>query len=115
MARPLAEIVEALVARHGAVEGLQFDEELVQHLAERATYAKHRVTLAEIADVHSGRPRFFENAGAGRAPLIMVGRTVAGRWLCVPIEPAGRTGLWRPVTAFQANRHHIQRYSEGEQ
>ena len=107
--------IEALVARHGSVEELEFDDELVHHLAERATYAKHRVTLEAIAQVHSGQPRFFRNSGSGRAPLIMVGRTALGRWLCIPIEPTGRVGLWRPITAFEANRHHIHRYEEGKE
>lgn len=43
----------------------------------------------------------------------MVGPTRAGRFLCVPIEPTGKCGVWRPVTAFTANAHHVKRYEEG--
>lgn len=106
--------VERLVAEHGRVEELDLDDEFQAHLTERATYEKHVVTLAEVLEVHLRQPMYFENHGEGRrAPIIMVGPTDAGRFLCVPLEPTGRKGVWRPVTAFQANTHHRQSY-EGD-
>lgn len=104
--------VEALLEEHGPVEELVLDEELEAHLMERGFYDKHRVSLTEIAETHMGHPRFFLNEGQHRAPVVMVGPTAAGRLLCVPVEPAGRWGAWRPVTAFEANRHHHERYME---
>ncbi|MBI2917900.1 MAG: hypothetical protein HYY01_07870 [Chloroflexi bacterium] len=106
---------EALFSTHGRVEELQFDEAFLQHLAERGTYRKHVVSVQEIVEAHGGTPRYFLNAGTGRAPVIMVGTARSGRCLVVPMEPTGQVGIWRPVTAFEANRHHRQRYEGSEQ
>jgi hypothetical protein len=108
--------IESLFLTHGRVEELAFDDRLIDHLNERGTYAKHVVSLAEILEVHQGRPRYFLNTGSGarRAPAIMLGLTARGRCLCVPIEPVGSDGVWRPVTAFEANAHHREKYEEGQ-
>lgn len=73
--------------------------------------------LIELVQVLEGAPQFFENVGSDRAaPVIMVGPTASGRMLVVPIQPTGRRGVWRPVTAFEANAHHKRRYAaEGGQ
>jgi len=98
---------------HGRVEILRLDEELQDHLSGRDFFEKHAVRLAEIAEVHAGRPKYFVNEGANRrALLIMVGPTLAGRFLCVPIEPNGPKATWRAVTAFEANAHHRRKYGE---
>jgi hypothetical protein len=102
-------------ARRGAVRLLRFDAAFRSHLASRATYAKHRVSIAEIAQVHGGQPQYFLNMSKSRAPIIMVRPTPAGRWLCVPIAPTRQQGVWRPVTAFEANTHHIRWYQQGGQ
>lgn len=112
-ARGTVDDLRAFFAEYGPVEELDFDEAFLAHLAERATYQKHQVAVTEILDVHRGAPKFFRNSGTGRAPTIMVGITARGRWLCVPIEPTGRPGIWRPVTAFEANAHHREKYQEG--
>jgi hypothetical protein len=81
-------------ARRGAVRLLRFDVAFRRHLAERSTYAKHRVTITEVAQVHGSQPQYFLNTSpAGRAPIIMVGHTAAGRWLCVPIRPTRQRGI----------------------
>lgn len=96
---------------NGTVDELDFDDELKEHLSERGTYDKHIVSILELSDVLHNNPRFFLNGGEGRrAPLIMVGYTQAGRWLCVPMEPTTRRGVWHPVTAFEANAHHRAKY-----
>jgi hypothetical protein len=101
-----------LFESNGEVDELELVEELEEHLVERAVYGKHRVSLGEVLEVRSVAPKYFANAGSGhRAPVVMVGPTRKGRMLCVPIEPSGRRGLWRPVTAFEANTHHRDRYS----
>ena len=84
----------------------------LEHMAERATYDKHRVSLKEITEVLIGQPEYFLNEVERRAPLIMVGPTLENRILVVPIEPVGREGVWRVVTAFEANTHHKTRYVE---
>lgn len=126
-----------LFERFGTVDALEFRDAFREHLMERATFDKHRVTLAEILQVHRGNPRYFLNEGSPptassrstseqgrssetphpveshRAPIVMVGPTDAGRILTVPLVPAGQYGAWRPVTAFQSNTHHKTRYFEG--
>lgn len=102
---------EDTFSRYGGVEELELDDTLWEHLQERGTYAKHEVLLGEIVQVFTGSPRFFLNSSpSGRAPLIMVGPTDGGHVLCIPIEPTGRHGIWRPVPAFEANTHHRRRY-----
>ncbi len=104
--------LDKLFRNAGSVDELVIDDEFHQHLADRATYEKHLITSTEVVEVHQGKPAYFANTGTNRrAPLVMVGRTLAGRILCVPLEPSDRRGTWRPVTAFQANPHHVVRYN----
>lgn len=69
-----------------------------------AEMAEHAVDPAEVYEVlDSGNWTLRRNGGSGAAtqPYIMVGRTDAGRWLNIPIQPISeRDGLWRPATAF---------------
>ena len=102
--------IKRLLEYNGPVEIMNLDAELEEHLNERGTYEKHRVGLAEILEVHEGEPRYFLNRLGRRAPVIMVGPTMQGRLLCIPIEPTGRWGVWRPVTAFEANQSDKERY-----
>lgn len=100
-----------ILAVNGPVEELELDEAFQQHLRERGTYAKHRVDLFEVLQVHQLNPRLFVNPSAtGRAPVVMIGPTGKGRFLCIPIEPAGKWGVWRPLTAFEANAYHREKY-----
>lgn len=105
----------SLWARFGAVEELQIDDEFRSHMAQRSHYREHRVSVSEIFELFDGEPAFFQNGGTRRAPIIMVGPTARGRLLCVPLEPAGMEGVWRVVTAFEANAGHRQRYQEATQ
>jgi hypothetical protein len=102
--------LEELITYNGGVEELEWDEDLLQHINERGFYAKHDVTIAEILEVHRSAPKYFPNVSTGSAPMVMVGPTATNRFLCVPIEPTGKFGIWRPLTAFEANTHHRQRY-----
>lgn len=102
--------VEILFAEHGPVHELELDGALEIHLRERGTFGKHIVSFLEILEVLNGDPEFFTNSPGRRAPAVMVGPTSEGRFLCVPIEPARRQGVWRPVTAYTANAHHVERY-----
>ena len=97
------------MADSGPVDELEFDEDLGQHLRERGVFDKHVVSFAEILEVFHGAPRYFENLSGRRAPIVMVGLTRENRYLCVPIQPTGK-----PVTAFTANTHHVERYHQGE-
>lgn len=105
--------LQDLFATHGTVDELELDDALWEHLLERGTYAKHEDALSEILQAFAGSPRFSLNASpTGRVPLIMLGPCVNGRLLRVPIEPTGKRGIWRPVTAFEANAHHRRRFNE---
>ena len=105
--------MEDLFSEHGTVEELLFDDEFIGHMSDEARqYGKHKVTMREIRQVHSNAPAYFLNGEGRRAPLIMLGPTDSGRMLVVPLEPTHMHGLWHPVTAFEANRHHVRRYEE---
>lgn len=84
-------------------------QELVFDPVNEAKFADHGVTVLDVLDVLDLEPRFFINRRARRASHVMVGRTRSGRVLIVPIEDWGR-GVWRPVTAFEANRWQVRRY-----
>ena len=84
-------------------------QELVFDPVNEAKFADHGVTVLDVLDVLDLEPRFFVNRRARRASHVMVGRTRSGRVLIVPIEDWGR-GVWRPVTAFEANRWQVRRY-----
>ena len=106
---PDAEL-ETIYAENGSVQDLDLDYELEAHLRERGISGKHIVSFAEILEVFDGVPEYFKNSPGRRAPLVMVGPTLDGRFLCVPIEPTEKFGVWHPVTAYTANTHHIERY-----
>ena len=80
--------------------------ELVFDPVNEAKLADHRVTIVEVLDLE---PRFFVNRRGRRASHVMVGPTMSDRVLVVPIEDWGR-GIWRPTTAFEANRWQVRRY-----
>ncbi len=84
---------DTLLAVHGPVTHQQLDEDLEQHLLHRGYYPKHKVKFSKLLKVHSRQPRYVENAGGKRAPLIMVGPTESRSFLCMPIEPIGRWGV----------------------
>ena len=104
--------MDFLFNKDGPVEEIELDAELELHLRERGGFEKHIVSLAEIREVFDGTPQFWRNSPAPgrRAPLVMVGPTLSGRFLTVPIEPTGKWGIWRPVTAFTSNTYHRERY-----
>lgn len=110
----MADDLTELFTAHGQVEAMKLDDRFQEHLAERSTYRKHIVSLTEVLEVHAGSPEYFlnESTGPGRAKIVMVGPTLAGRFLCIPLEPTDDFGIWRPKTAFEANQHHIDRYME---
>jgi hypothetical protein len=83
--------------------------ELVFDAVNEAKFADHLVSITDVLDVLDLEPRFFVNRRARRASHVMVGPTQSGRVLIVPLEDWGR-GVWRPVTAFDANAWQVRRY-----
>ena len=102
--------IQDLFADNGPIEELELDEDLERHLVER----QHGVSFSEILGVFNNSPQYYENLSGRRTPVIMVSPTFGGRMLCVPIEPTGKAGVWRPVTAYPANAHHVERYNTEE-
>jgi hypothetical protein len=86
------------------VAGLLFDDE------NEAKFARHGVTLTEVLEVFEKWPRYYVNRPDRRATHVMVGPTLRGRVLVVPIEAWGTDGLWRPATAFPADPGQVSRY-----
>jgi uncharacterized DUF497 family protein len=83
--------------------------ELVFDAVNEAKLADHGIDIVEVLEALDREPRFFANRAERRASHVMVGPTTAGRLLVVPIEDWGR-GIWRPVTAFDANAWQARRY-----
>lgn len=103
-----------LLGAYGRVEELEFDDEFAEHMASsQRAYAKHRVSEKEVREAWLGNPAYVENVGRRRGEsIIMLGRTHSGRIIVVPLQPTHRWGVWRPITAFEANAHHKERYLE---
>ena len=106
--------VEEIFAAHGQVEQILLDDDLFNHLQERGITQKHVVSFKEILEIANRQPEYFANLPreGRRALIVMVRPTLENRFLCVPLEPAGRPGIWRAVTAFTANSHHVLRYEQ---
>lgn len=85
------------------VTELVFDSENEMKLAVRG------IGPIDVLEVLDGEPRFFVNRRGRRASHVMIGPTLGGRLLVVPIEDWG-PGIWRPITAFDANTWQARRY-----
>lgn len=83
--------------------------ELVFDALNEEKFADHGITLLDVLEVLDQEPRFFTNRRGRRASHVMVGPTIAGRLLVIPIEDWGH-GIWRPVTAFEASAWQVRRY-----
>ena len=109
-----SQLAEDLIGAYGRIEELEFDDAFAEHMASsQRVYAKHRVSEQEVREAWLGNPAYVENVGERRREsIIMLGWTQGGRILVVPLQPTHRWGVWRPVTAFEANAHHRKRYLE---
>jgi hypothetical protein len=83
--------------------------ELVFDALNEVKFADRGISPIDVLEILDQEPRFFINKRGRRASHVMVGPTKAGRLLVVPIEDWGR-GIWRPVTAFDANPWQARRY-----
>jgi uncharacterized DUF497 family protein len=90
------------------VSELLFDDD------NEAKFAEHGVTIEEVAQVLHGVPQFRKNRAERRATHLMIGRTFGGRWLIVPIERCGSSGVWRPVTAFVPTSKQLAQVRSGK-
>lgn len=83
--------------------------ELVFDDLNEVKFADHGISLMDVLEVLDREPRFYVNRRDRRASHVMVGSSLDGRLLVIPIEDWGR-GIWRPVTAFEANAWQARRY-----
>lgn len=86
------------------IRELQFDD------WNEAECARHGVTPVEVWQVLDCEPEFFPNKKPHVARYIMVGPTLGGRFLTVPLAETPVSGTWRPATAFDSNDHDRGRY-----
>lgn len=77
------------------VVGFEWDEVNINHLGERG------VTDVEVEQVLSERHVLVPNRRHENRTL-MVGKTHGGRVIIVSLEPTAREGIWRPITARDA-------------
>lgn len=83
--------------------------ELVFDALNEMKFVDDGISPIDVLEVLDQEPRFFVNKRGRRASHVMVGPTLAGRLLVVPIEDWGRA-IWRPVTAFDTNAWQARRY-----
>lgn len=78
-----------------SVEGFEWDDINIHHLGERG------VTDREVEQLLSERHVLMPNR---RHPhrMLLVGNTHGSRTLVVSIEPTRHEGIWRPITARDA-------------
>lgn len=77
------------------VVGFEWDEVNINHLGERG------VTDVEVEQVLSERHALVPNRRHKNRTL-MVGKTHGGRVIIVSLEPTAHEGIWRPITARDA-------------
>ena len=78
--------------------------------ANATEMARHHVRAGEAFQVLAGQPVYLPNKRERAAALVMIGRTVGGRWLTIPLAPTGTHGIWRPVTAWDSSAAELARY-----
>jgi hypothetical protein len=86
------------------VAELEFDE------WNEAEFERHGVREREIRQVLDDAPAFFRNKRPHTAQLVMIGPTLGGRLLTVPLAPTARDGVWRPATAWDSSDGERARY-----
>jgi uncharacterized DUF497 family protein len=77
------------------IDGFEWDDININHLGERG------VTDREIEQLLSERHVVMPNRRHAER-MLLLGRTHGGRTLIVSIEPTRHDGIWRPITARDA-------------
>jgi hypothetical protein len=87
------------------VFGFLFDGRNITKMAE------HEVTIQEAFEVLEGNPKGFRNHSGG-APWVLVGATLSGRMITLPIDPSDEPGMWRPRTGYDSSNKELRRYEK---
>jgi uncharacterized DUF497 family protein len=83
------------------VEQLDWDEYNIAHIA------RHNVTTVEFEEVCYDAP--IERRGYCQR-IVLIGLTMEKRILTLVLEPRGKAGMFRPVTAYDASRKSRREY-----
>ena len=74
----------------------------------------HGITEDEVHSVLTNNPRFILNKRGRAGSYLMIGPTLGGKMLPVPLAPVkDKPGLWRPVTAWHSSRGEIAQWQRG--
>lgn len=76
-----------------------------------AKMAEHSVTIREVFEVLEGSPKGFRNHSEG-APWVLIGTTLSGRMITLPIDPSDEPGMWRPRTGYDSSNKELRRYEK---
>lgn len=74
-----------------------------------AHIARHDVTREEIDEICHGEP-LVQQGKKGR--LAVSGKTAAGRFLVVILDPKSEPGVYYPVTAYPASGRYRRMYEQ---
>jgi len=69
------------------------------------------VTLRELYEVLDDDPKAMRNHSKGAAPWIVMGLTLRGRLLTLPLDPTAEEGAWRPRTGYDSSSKEKRRYA----
>lgn len=85
---------------------LQFDE------GNESEMARHGVAPEEVLQVAMGDFKAFRNKKGRAASHVLIGPTLGGRLLSIPIVTTEVEGVWRPVTAWEASDGERTKYEK---
>lgn len=72
--------------------------------------ARHHVSAREVREVLDERPVYVPNKRPHAAGILMIGPTIGGRFLTIPLAEQDIPGLWRPATAWDSSDAERARY-----
>jgi hypothetical protein len=92
---------------------MQVDDFAIDEVNEEK-FERHGVTVREVLQVlHGGEFRMFRNKGrrSENAAYVIIGVTLGGRFLTIPVDSTPIPGQWRPRTAWESSASEQMSYS----
>ena len=83
---------------------LDFDEWNLEKLGRRS------ISDREVRQVLDNDPVFLRNKREHRAEILMVGPTLGGRFLTVPLARTEAPDIWRPATGWESDQDEVAKY-----
>jgi hypothetical protein len=93
---------------------MRVDEFAIDEVNEEK-FERHGVTVQEVLQVlQAGEFRMFRNKGRRRenAEYVVIGTTLGGRFLTIPVDAMPIPGQWRPRTAWESSEAEQTRYNQ---